>query len=149
MTNEAADNDIAAMATSILIGIWGAESSYGADPQAWKTGRHSAGPLQVTRICCDDYNLRHPKQKPLVWPQDFLGPQAYENSLAVYMDHSEHYVKTGRPRKGISLEKQIALVFHYGYRACTVSGWADPDMYWAKVQARNVPGKQYKDNRKP
>jgi hypothetical protein len=48
------------IALCVMVGIYAQESSSGRDARAWRPGRHAAGSLQITRICADDYNRRHP-----------------------------------------------------------------------------------------
>ena len=134
-------SDITQIAMAIFVGIAGAESSWGKDPRAWERGRHGAGPLQVTRICCEDYNRRkrHVGQEDaaLTWPDAFLGSEAWENSEAVYLDHCNHYGRALQERYGtVPTGWELPLIWRYGYAGCVRENWSDPEGYWAKVAAR-------------
>ena len=127
------------LALSILVGIHGQESSWSTDAKAWQRGHHAAGPLQVTEICCDDYNQRHPAH-PFKWPDDFLDRKTgYQASCVVYLDQCNHY--GGRIQAlhhRLPTTRELALCWRYGYAACLRSNWADREGYWKQVQKKNV-----------
>ena len=125
------------MALSISIGIWGAESSHSTDPRAYERGHHAAGPLQITRVLCEDFNQHNPSRR-LVWPDDFLaGDSTWGNSERVYLWTLTHYGPTLRGRVEDVTARDLALLWRYGRAGCLESHFSDPDGYWERVQQRN------------
>jgi hypothetical protein len=120
---------------SILIGIIipalaQVESSGGTDPNAYKPGRHAAGPLQITRACCLDVNRMYGWEYS--WPQDCWNAELSERICRGYL---EMYVRPDRHATKEEILKEMALVWHYGPSGSTRG---DVNGYWEKVR-KNLP----------
>lgn len=127
------------LALSILVGIHGQESTWSTDAKTWQRGHHAAGPLQITEVCCTDFNQRNPDM-PFKWPDDFLDRKTgLANSSVVYLDHCNHYggrIQALHDR--LPTTRELALIWRMGYARCVRENWADPYGYWGKIQKKNV-----------
>lgn len=119
-------NIVSLLIEMIIPALAQVESSGGRDPNAFKTGRHAAGPLQITHVCCEDVNRMYGWE--YVWPADCMDA---ELSATICKGYLEMYV---RPEKGATEEeilREMALVWHYGPSGARRG---DPDGYWEKVK---------------
>jgi len=132
-------NTILSLAHSILVGVWGAESSHSRDPRTFEFGHHAVGPLQVTAILCLDYNVHHEEADWLMWPHDFIVAEAWSNSVKVYEWTMTHYGPRLRQRPEDVTARDLALLWRYGRKGCVDSHFSDPEGYWEMVQARSTP----------